>query len=235
MRPRRFERLTYSFGGCCSIQLSYGRPVRHCFSVAWKHMKCLGLPAVLAGLFCTALLFAHAQTASGPCPSAAVKDHGQAVNGKALASPAAVATVQLEGKALSIHYNSPSVRCRTIMGDLVPYGKVWRTGANPATSFTTEVDLTIGTLRVPAGQYTLYTLPAAANTPWMLIVNKQTGQWGTQYDPAQDLGRTPMHGEDLPSSQEVMSLSFEKSTSSSTQLHVRWEKADESVELRLAR
>ena len=198
-------------------------------------MKRLFLPAVLAALFCTNLPLAYAQTTLGPCPSAAVKDHGQAVDGKALASPAAVATVQLEGKALTIHYNAPSVRCRTIMGDLVPYGKVWRTGANPATSFTTKADLTIGTLRVPAGTYTLYTLPAAAGTPWMLIVNKQTGQWGTQYDEAQDLGRTPMRNGDLPSSQEVMSLSFEKTTGSSTQLHVRWDKTDEWVEVRLAR
>ncbi len=198
-------------------------------------MKRLSLPSVLVALLCATLPLAHAGTTSGPCASAAVKDHGQAVDGKALASPAAVATVQLEGKALTIHYNAPSVRCRTIMGDLVPYGKVWRTGANPATSFTTKADLTIGTLRVPAGEYTLYTLPAAASKPWMLIVNKQTGQWGTQYDAAQDLGRTPMRSDDLTSPQEVMSLSFEKSTGSSTQLHVRWEKTDEWVEVRLAR
>ncbi len=156
------------------------------------------------------------------------------MNGKPLASPAAVAEVKLNGKDLSIHYNAPSIRCRKIMGDLVPFGKVWRTGANPATSFTTETDLTIGTLHVPAGKYTLYTLPAEPGMPWMLIVNKQTGQWGTEYSEAQDLGRTPMHAEKLPSAQEVMSLSFEKTSAATTQLHVKWEMTDEWVEIKAA-
>lgn len=184
---------------------------------------------LLPALFSTGVA-AHAQ-----CPSAPVKDHGQAANGQPLASPAATAEAQLGGKSLTIHYNAPSVRCRTIMGDLVPYGKVWRTGANPATSFTTDADLTIGTLHVPAGKYTLYTLPAAAGTPWQLIINKETGQWGTVYHEAQDLGRTPMQAGKLSSPQEVMSISFEKTKGTSTQLHVRWEKVDEWVEVKLAR
>ncbi len=177
------------------------------------------------------IAFAHGQS----CTPSPVKDHGQGTNGQPLASPPADANVSLGGKALAIHYNAPSVRCRTIMGGQVPYGQVWRTGANPATSFTTAADLTVGTLRVPAGKYTLYTLPAAPGTPWMLIVNKETGQWGTVYHEAQDLGRTPMHAGQMSSPQEVMSLSFEKTTGSSTQLHMRWEKVDEWVEVRLAR
>ena len=151
---------------------------------------------------------------------------------KQLPSPPAVAETQLAGKSVVIHYNKPSIRGRKIMGGLVPYGKVWRTGANPATSFVTDTDLTIGTLHVPAGKYTLYTLPAAPGTPWMLIINKQTGQWGTEYSEGQDLGRTPMHAGKLPSTQEVMSLSFEKTSGASTQLHVKWENTDEWVEVR---
>ncbi len=120
------------------------------------------------------------------------------------------------------------------MGGQVPYGKVWRTGANPATSFTTAAALTLGTLHVPAGKYTLYTLPAAPGTPWQLIVNKETGQWGTVYHEAQDLGRTPLHETALPSPQEVMSITFEKTTGTTTQLHIRWEKVDEWVAVQLA-
>ncbi len=178
---------------------------------------------------------AYAQNASGSCPTAPVKDHGQPANGQPLASPPAQAETQLGGKTLTIHYNAPSVRCRTIMGNVVPYGQPWRTGANPATSFTTATDLTIGTVHVPAGSYTLYTLPAAPGTPWQLIVNKETGQWGTVYHEAQDLGRTPMHAIPLSTPQEVMSITFEKSTPTSTQLHVRWEKADEGVEIKSSR
>ncbi len=180
------------------------------------------------------LCSAHAQP-SPACPSAPVMDHGQADGGKTLASPAATADVTLSGKAVSIHYNAPSIRCRTIMGDLVPYGKVWRTGANPATSFKTGTDLTLGTLHVPAGEYTLYTMPAAPGTPWQLIVSKETGQWGTEYHPEKDLGRTPMHAGTLASPQEVMSLSFEKTAGNKTQLHIRWEKVDEWVKVKAAK
>lgn len=193
------------------------------------------LSAALVSFSIANLSAAQAPANSEPCPSAPVADHGQAASGKPLASPAAMAEVQLRGKTLMIHYNSPSIRCRTIMGGLVPYGKVWRTGANPATSFTTDTDLTIGTLHVPAGKYTLYTLPAAPGTPWMLIVNKETGQWGTVYHEAQDLGRTPMHAGKLSSPQETMSISFEKTTGNATQLHVRWEHVDEWVEIRAAK
>ncbi len=193
----------------------------------------LALPLVAFSV--GALASTHAAPATLPSVSAQMMDHGQSVNGKPLASPAAMAEVKLHGKSIIIHYNAPSVRGRAVMGNVVPYGKVWRTGANPATSFTSETDLTIGTLHVPAGKYTLYTLPAAPGTPWMLIVNKQTGQWGTEYSEAQDLGRTPMHAEKLSTPQEVMSIAFEKTTGNSTQLHVKWETIDEWVEMKAAK
>ena len=197
-------------------------------------MNRLHVASALCVFAFTPFSLALAQT-GGPCPSAPVGDHGQSVNGKPLASPAEMAEVRLDGKAVVIHYNAPSVRCRKIMGGVVPFGEVWRTGANPATSFTTETDLLIGDQRVPAGKYTLYTLPAAPGTPWLLIVNKETGQWGTVYHQAQDLGRVPMHAEALSSPQEVMSLSFEKTKAMTTQLHVKWETTDEWVELKAAR
>jgi hypothetical protein len=148
---------------------------------------------------------------------------------KPLLSPAAVAETKLDGKALTIHYNAPSLRGRVMIGEHDPYDKVWRTGANPATSFVTETDLKIGDLVVPAGNYTIYTLPEAPGTPWMLIINKQTGQWGTEYTQAQDLGRTPMKAKTLPASQETMSISFENVTGKTAELHVRWAKVDEWV------
>jgi hypothetical protein len=88
---------------------------------------------------------------------------------------------------VAIDYGQPHARGRAIVGGVVPYDRVWRTGANAATSFTTDVDLTIGGARVPRGQYTLYTLPTRAG--WKLIINRQTGQWGTDYDPKRDLAR----------------------------------------------
>jgi hypothetical protein len=162
---------------------------------------------------------------------APVADHGKSVDGKPLASPAASASATIGGKSIMIQYNTPSMRGRKIMGDLVPYGQVWRTGANPATSFVTAGNLMIGSLMVPAGSYTLYTLPAAPGTPWKLILNKQTGQWGTVYKQDMDLGRTPMRHGTMPAPQEMMSISFEHTTANSTELHIKWETTDEWVKI----
>ena len=155
-----------------------------------------------------------------------VSSFAQNPGNKPLPSPAAMASTTLDGKSIVIRYNAPSMRGRKIMGGLVPYGKVWRTGANPATTLVTAAHLKIGTLDVPAGTYTLYTLPGDT---WMLIVNKQTGQWGTVYNQDQDLGRTAMTGNPLAMPQEVMSLSFEHTHGHTTELHMKWEKTDEYV------
>jgi hypothetical protein len=93
-------------------------------------------------------------------------------------------------KAITINYSAPSKRGRAIMGALVPYGQVWRTGANAATKLTTTTEVMLGGLHVPAGTYTLFTIPGEKE--WTPIVNKQTGQWGTNYDEKQDLGRVKM-------------------------------------------
>ncbi len=84
-------------------------------------------------------------------------------SGKKLPSPPAQASVTLDGKLVTIDYNAPSMRGRKIMGDLVPYDKVWRTGANPATTLKTAVNLKIGDLTVPAGTYTIYSLPSESD------------------------------------------------------------------------
>jgi len=146
---------------------------------------------------------------------------------KPMLSPPATASVTLNGKDITIHYNSPRMRGRKIMGDLVPYGKPWRTGANPATTLITPVNLKIGTLEVPAGTYTLFTLPNEKE--WLLIVSKKTGEWGIPYPEGNDLGRTPMTGATLPEPQEDMSISFENTKGNTTELHVKWEKTDEYV------
>ena len=142
-------------------------------------------------------------------------------------SPPATASVKLGGGTIDIHYNTPHMRGRKIMGGLVPYDQVWRTGANPATTLITTAPLVFGTLLVPAGTHTIYSLPGTGE--WQLILNKQTGQWGTVYDPAQDLGRVPMKAKPMTAPQEVMSLSFEHTTANSTELHIRWETTDRYV------
>ena len=148
---------------------------------------------------------------------------------KPLPSPPATASASIGGSKVNIAYNSPSMRGRKIMGGLVPYGQVWRTGANPATTLTTSSDLHFGDLLVPAGTHTIYTLPG--EDKWLLIINKQTGQWGTEYSMGQDLGRVPMMSKPVSSPQEVMSITFENTTPASTELHVRWETTDRFVKI----
>ena len=146
---------------------------------------------------------------------------------KPMPSPPATASVTVAGGTIDIRYNTPQMRGRKIMGGLVPYGKVWRTGANPATTLITSVPLKFGALLVPAGTHTIYSLPS--EDAWQLIINNQTGQWGLTYNQSMDLGRVPMLAKPMSAPQEGMSLSFENTTATSTELHMRWETTDRYV------
>jgi hypothetical protein len=172
--------------------------------------------------------WALAQT---PAPAPAAAPMAASADGKPPLSPPADAATTVEGRDVKVTYSAPSMRGRKIMGALVPYDKVWRTGANAATTFYTEDTLKVGDLTVKAGTYTLYTLPAAPGTPWKLIVNKQTGQWGTVYTESMDLGRATMKSATLTTPQETMTISFENRKKSECELHIRWETTDVWVKL----
>jgi hypothetical protein len=148
-------------------------------------------------------------------------------------SPAAKAEVELKGKSVTIDYSRPYMRGRKIMGGLVPYGRVWRTGADDATSLKTAVDLEIGGVKVPAGSYTIYTLPS--ETTWKLIINKQTGQWGTEYDETQDLARIDLVKSALASPLEQFTIEFVKKGPDSADLILEWETTKLSVPVRVMR
>jgi len=142
-------------------------------------------------------------------------------------SPPGTAEVTLKGKKITIEYSRPFMKGRKIMGDVVPYGKVWRTGANEATALTTEADLSIGGANVPAGKYTLYTLPSEGT--WKLIINKQTGQWGTIYKEDQDLARVDMEKSKLSEPVEQFTISFKQKGADAADLVLQWEKTQLSV------
>ncbi len=111
-------------------------------------------------------------------------------------------------------------RGRVLFGETVPWGEVWRTGANEATHFHTDKDLVIGGTPVPAGTYTLWTIPRPEG--WTLIINKQTGQWGTIYDPAQDLARLEMRDEAPATREEQFTISLEPKEAGAV-LRLRWD------------
>jgi len=144
------------------------------------------------------------------------------------ASPPGTASVTFgDGKTVTINYSRPSMRGRQIFGGLVPYGQVWRTGANAATSLKTDVDLTIGGANVPAGSYTLYTIPN--ENAWKLIINKQTGQWGTNYDEGKDLARVDMKVSKNASPTEQFTISLDKTGDTSATLKLDWANATATV------
>jgi hypothetical protein len=136
-------------------------------------------------------------------------------------SPSGTADVTLKGQTISIQYSRPSMRGRKIMGELVPYGEVWRTGANEATQLSTPVDLTIGGANVPAGLYSLYSLPGEHN--WKLIINKQTGQSGTEYHADQDLVRVDMQVGKTSAPVEQFTISWSKTGGDAARLVFEWE------------
>jgi Protein of unknown function (DUF2911) len=137
-------------------------------------------------------------------------------------SPPADTSVTIAGKKIAITYHSPQIHNRQIFGGLVPYGRVWRAGANDATALHTDADLQIKTLRVPKGDYTLFILPTA--TAWQLIVNKQTGQWGLEYHQNQDLGRVPMDLSQSPTVIDSWKMTLSSASGNKGQLRTEWEK-----------
>jgi hypothetical protein len=143
-------------------------------------------------------------------------------------SPPAQATWDLGGgKSVTIDYSSPRAKGRKIYGELVPFDKVWRTGANEATTLTTAADLNIGGTTVPAGTYTLFTIPN--KDKWTLIISKKTGEWGTAYPgQADDLARVDMKAFALPSPVENFTIAFEKSAGGAM-LNIDWESTRASV------
>jgi hypothetical protein len=161
------------------------------------------------------------------CISLGALTNTQAQQKKPVLSPPAETSQTVDGKKISISYSAPSMRGRKIFGGLLPYDHWWRTGANAATTLKTEANLKIGDATVPAGTYTLYSIPS--ETTWKLIINKQTGQWGTVYKQDQDLARVDMKKETLSSPQEVMSITIEPFHGNHSSLHVRWETTDVSV------
>lgn len=149
--------------------------------------------------------------------------------GLGVPSPAATATATLEGARIEVTYSQPAKRGRHIWGGLVPHGEVWRTGANSATVFTTDTDLILRDLNLPAGSYTLWTTFTESSQE--LIVNRQTGQWGTAYDESQDFGRVVMTVDQLRDVVERFTISFQEMEGGGV-MHLEWDRTRFSVPIR---
>jgi len=136
-------------------------------------------------------------------------------------SPPDSVKANVAGATLAVRYSRPSTRGRAIFGNVVPWNQVWRTGANQATIFETSADLVIAGTPVPAGKYSLWTLPSPAG--WKLIVNKNTGQWGTDYKAQYDLARLDMTVEQLRQPVEQFTIAIEPRGTGGV-LQLEWER-----------
>ena len=145
-------------------------------------------------------------------------------------SPAASTTCDLGGgQTVKTDYSSPRMKGRKIYGGLVPFGEVWRTGANEATTFVTSADVEVGGKAVPAGSYTIFTVPAAGK--WTLIINKKTGEWGIPYKYESDeLARVEMNVSKLDAPVENLTIAYDKSRSGCT-LRIDWETTRAAVSI----
>ena len=145
-------------------------------------------------------------------------------------SPPAKAECKLDGKAVNIDYSSPRAKGRKIFGGLVPYGQIWRAGANEATTFTTSSDITVGGTAVPAGKYTIFAVPDESK--WALVISKKTGEWGTAYPgPDNYLARIDMKVSKTSAPVENFTIAFDQKGSTCT-LRMEWENTRASVDIK---
>src|SRR6266487_1705529 len=145
-------------------------------------------------------------------------------------SPAAQAQCNFsDGKTITVDYSSPRMRGRKIFGNLVPYGEIWRTGANDATTFVTTANLTAEGKDIPAGNYTIFTVPT--QDKWTLIVNKHTGEWGIPYKyESEELARVPMSVSKTSGSVENFTINLNQSDGGCA-LQMSWENTQTSIKL----
>jgi hypothetical protein len=146
-------------------------------------------------------------------------------------SPQGTTELTLNGKKITVTYGRPYMKGRKIMGELVPYGQVWRTGANEATVLTAEADLMIGNLAVPKGSYSVFTLPSESG--WKLIVNKVDKQWGAfRYDEKQDLGRVDMKVDKTSAPVEQFTITLAKSGNGGV-IKLEWENTSAAADIQV--
>jgi hypothetical protein len=137
----------------------------------------------------------------------------------------------IDGANISIEYGRPNLKGRTPGKDVDPYeGREWRTGADEATTLVTSRALRFGDLSVPAGTYTLYTIPTGGT--WHLIVSKRTGQWGIPYPKGDDIGRAPMTLSKPAKASDQLTISVEDTQSGGT-LHIDWGATRASIPFRV--
>ena len=161
--------------------------------------------------------------------AAAVAVHAQQDKSKRPSPPATAKCELAGGKSITVDYSSPRAKGRKVFGGIVPFGEVWRAGANEATTFVATTDLMVGGKHVPAGSYTLFAIPN--QDKWTLIISKKTGEWGIPYPGADgDLARVDMKVSPTSAPVENFTIAFDKSGKGCT-LRMEWENTRASADI----
>ena len=143
------------------------------------------------------------------------------------ASPAMTATGKIKDANITIAYSSPSVKERKVWGELVPYNKVWRAGANDASTFETSKDITVQGEKLPAGKYSFFLIPKESGT-WTAVFNKEPKQWGAyKYEESKDALRVDVKTKALPATQETLVYKV-----TSNGFTMDWDKVSVPVEIK---
>jgi DUF2911 family protein len=142
-------------------------------------------------------------------------------------SPPANVSAIIGGKKITVDYYAPSMHQRKVMGGLVPFGEVWCTGANYATAITSDAALQMGSLKLPKGRYSIWTLPTEKE--WTLIINKETGQSHLKYDSSKDFGRTKMNLKALAAPVETFRIELRSEGANKGILALMWERTEASI------
>lgn len=146
-------------------------------------------------------------------------------------SPVVIAHVKHNDTYIKIVYGQPYKRGRVIFGNLVPYGKVWRTGANEATEMTVTQDIMFGGKKVKAGTYALFTIPH--KDEWTVILNNDLGQWGAfEYNSDSDYLRFSVHSEKMDQTVEAFTMKFGEVEDNVTTLMLMWDQTEVSIPIR---
>lgn len=135
-------------------------------------------------------------------------------------SPSSTAHHEKNGLEVTVEYCRPYKKNREIFGGLVPYNKVWRTGANEATIIKFSKDVLLGGKKLKAGMYTLWTIPTASN--WTIVINSEVGQWGTEYDESKDVLRFPAYSSKLPVPLEMLIIDF-TDVATGVEMLIKWD------------
>jgi len=147
-------------------------------------------------------------------------------------SPHESTSITVNGHKITITYGRPYLHGRKMIGDHEPYGKVWRTGADEASTLETDADLDINGLRVPKGTYGIFTIPNADK--WTLVVSKNAKQWGAfKYNVAEDLGRTYMTVSKTGSPVEQFTITLTPEGSGGALLKMAWDSVEASVAIKV--